>query len=159
ERAFAGRAQPATANRPRREASLMRRSFGLLLMALYPLWGCTQTADSPPEAAEAKTVVVPITVAPVPGRPSMRLVNLVGPLYGNEEVTLSSQVEGQIKSLQVDLGDHVEAGQVLAQIDDDQWRARLREAEATLAKAQADETRGRQLAAARIISTQEYETM
>src|SRR5262249_5617167 len=57
------------------------------------------------------------------------------------------------------LGDHVEAGQVVAQIDDDQWRARLREAEATLAKAQADEARGRQLVEKRVISAQEYETM
>jgi membrane fusion protein (multidrug efflux system) len=110
-------------------------------------------------AAEPTPSGLPVTVAPVSVRPSARVVNFVGTLYGNEEVMLSSQVEGQIRALTVDLGDQVVAGQVLAQIDDDQWRARLREAEAMLAKARADEARGRQLRERKIISVQEYETM
>jgi membrane fusion protein (multidrug efflux system) len=100
-----------------------------------------------------------VTVVTVTVQPSQRLVNFVGTLYGHEEVTLASQIEGQIKSLSADLGDPVDAGQVVAQIDDDQWRARLREAEAMLAKAQADEARGRQLAERHVISAQEFESM
>jgi len=122
-------------------------------------WGCSRTGNEQAVAAEAKAVVVPVTVAPVVVRPSTRVVNFVGTLYGNQEVTLSSQVEGQIRALNVDLGDQVEAGQLLAQIEDDQWRARLREVEAMLAKTQADEARGRQLAAANIISPQEYDSV
>ena len=139
----------------------MRRTslFPLVVLTAALCSGCTNSATPPAEAAEAKQVAVPVTVAPVMVRPSIRLVNFVGTLYGNEEVTLSSQVEGQIKSLSVDLGDQVAAGQVVAQIDDDQLQARLREAEATLAKARADEARGRQLLDGRVISTQEYETM
>jgi membrane fusion protein (multidrug efflux system) len=134
--------------------------FALVGLAVVALaCGCGRSANSEAVAAEAKEVVVPVTVATVAVRPSTRLVSFVGTLYGNEEVTLSSQVEGQITSLSADLGDPVEAGQVLAQIDDDQWRARLREAEATLAKARADEERGRQLLEGRIISQQEYESM
>lgn len=124
--------------------------------------GCTGNATGA-EAAEAKLTepkpAVPITVAPVLVQPSARLVNFVGTLYGNEEVTISSQVEGQIETLTADLGDQVNADQLLAKIDDAQWRARLREADANLAKAQADEARGRQLVGNNIISTQEYETM
>ncbi len=131
-----------------------------LLGVLATAWsGCERVADPEAVAAEAKAVAVPVTVARVSVRPSSRLVNFVGTLYGKEEVTLSSQVEGQINSLTVDLGDHVQAGQVLAEIDADQWRARLREAEATLAKAEADEARGRQLRESNVISPQEYETM
>jgi membrane fusion protein (multidrug efflux system) len=130
-----------------------------LLTATAAWSGCEPASNPQAVAAEAKQVVVPITAVAVTVRPSARLVNFVGTLYGNEEVTLSSQVEGQIKSLRVDLGDHVTAGQVLAEIDDDQWRARLREAEATLAKVRADETRGRQLVDGKVISPQEYESM
>jgi membrane fusion protein (multidrug efflux system) len=135
-----------------------------LLLALLTSAGCRPTVNSEAVAAEAattdpKSAAVPVTVARVTVQPSVRVVNLVGTLYGNEEVTLSSQVEGQITSLTVDLGDPVRSGQVLAQIDDDQWRARLREAEATLAKAQADEARGRQLREGNVISPQEYESM
>jgi membrane fusion protein, multidrug efflux system len=132
----------------------------LPLAATAVAWsGCAQPAHSEPAAADVKQAAVPVTVSPVVVRQAERLVNFVGTLYGNEEVTLSSQVEGQINSLHADLGDQVEAGQVVAQINDDQLRARLREAEATLAKAQADEARGRQLEAGHIISTQEYESM
>jgi len=130
-----------------------------VVSVLTLLAGCERAGNPEAIAAEAKAVAVAVTVARVSVRPSNRFVNFVGTLYGNEEVTLSSQVEGQIKAMTVDLGDQVQAGEVLAQIDDDQWRARLREAEATLAKAQADEQRGRQLRDRNVISPQEYETM
>jgi membrane fusion protein (multidrug efflux system) len=129
------------------------------LVGMLPWAGCERSDNSQAVAAEAEQTAVAVTVARVIVRPSARLVNFVGTLYGNQEVTLSSQVEGQIKSLSVDLGDQVVAGELLAQIDDDQWRARLREAEATLAKAKADEDRGRQLLGGSIISPQEYESM
>lgn len=107
--------------------------------------------------AEAKPAAVPVAVAPVVVQPSARLVNLVGTLFGDEQMTISSQVEGQIETLGADLGDEVRAGQLLAQVDDAQWDARLREAEANLAKARSDEERGRQLQATKVISAQEYE--
>lgn len=124
------------------------------------LWsGCGRPLDPEADAAEVEAVVVPVTVAPVVVRPSVRAVNFVGTLHGNQDVTLSSQVEGQMKLLNADLGDHVTEGQVLAQIDEDQLRARLQETEAMLAKAQTDEARGRQLVANKVISPQEYESM
>jgi len=133
-----------------------------ILFAAIALYAAGEAASSPASvafAAGATSGALPITAATVRVQPSVRMVNFVGTLYGNEDVTLSSQVEGQIKSLSADLGDHVEAGQALAQIEDDQWRARLREAEATLAKARADEARGRQLVDRKVISPQEYESM
>jgi membrane fusion protein (multidrug efflux system) len=115
------------------------------------------TADST-TAAKAEGPI-PITAVSARVRPSERVVSFVGTLYGNEEVTLSSQTEGQIEAITADLGDHVDKDQVLANIEDAQLRARLREAEAHLAKARADEQRGRQLAANKVISEVEYETM
>jgi len=139
----------------------VRRLWAVVALVTAAAAGCGRSSAPQNEAvaAEAKQVVVPVTVARVRVQPSARLVNFVGTLYGNQEVTLASQVEGQIKSLSVDLGDQVATGQVLAQIDDDQWRARLREADATLAKARADEARGRQLIDGKVISAQEYESM
>jgi membrane fusion protein (multidrug efflux system) len=133
----------------------------LLLVGLLWNGGCARRNDGEPAApaAAGAALAVPITVAPVTIRPSERVVSFVGTLYGNEEVTLSSQMEGQINAMAADLGDHVEATQVLAEINDDQLRARLREVEATLAKARADEARGRQLAERNVISPQEYESM
>jgi RND family efflux transporter MFP subunit len=109
--------------------------------------------------AEVEARAIPVTVAPVTVRPSERAVRFVGTLFGHEEVILSSQVEGQIESIEGDLGDAVQAGQVLAKIEDDQLRARLREVEAMLDRVRADESRGRQLMTQRVISPQEYESM
>jgi len=134
------------------------RIAAVMLLALSASCARHNETTAPAESA-ATSHTIPVTVAPVTLRPSERLVSFVGTLYGHEEVTLSSQVEGQIKTISGDLGDHIEADQVLAETEDDQLRARLREVEATLAKAHADEARGRQLVEQKVISPQEYEAM
>ena len=130
-----------------------------LALAAAALAGCANTsADSKAGGGESDGPI-PITAAPASIRPSEKVVSFVGTLFGNEEVTLSSQIEGQLQAISADLGDHVEKDQLLAKIEDAQLRARLREAEAHLAKARADEQRGKQLAGSKVISDQEYETM
>jgi len=129
------------------------------LLASLAIGGCRDAASTEAVAAETEESAVPVTVATVVTRPAARVVNFVGTLYGHEEVTLSSQVEGQIEALEADLGDHVVAGQVLAKIEDAQLRARLREAEAMLSKARADEARAQKLSDKDVISAQEFESL
>ena len=54
------------------------------------------------------------------------------------EVEVGSRVSGVLQSLHVDLGDEVEAGQLLAVLDPTEFRARVNEAEAGVASAQAE---------------------
>lgn len=136
--------------------------IGIAVCALALAAGCSKQGDAQAVAATATVAgsdAVPITVATVSVRPTRRLLKFVGTLFGNEQVTLSSQVEGQITVLHADLGDQVAADQVLVAIDDDAARAQLREVEARLVKARADEARGRELLRTQIISPQEYEAM
>ncbi len=132
------------------------------MLALLSLNACSK-ASSPEGTAAAATATpveaLQITVAPVALRPTKRLLKFVGTLFGNEEVKLSSQVEGQVEKITVDLGDRVKADQLLLEVDDTSARAQLREAEARLAKAVADEARGRELLKGNVISPQEHETM
>lgn len=132
-----------------------------LAMALLALVACGKSSPQQGLAAATPTVPEPlqITVAPVSLRPTKRLLKFVGTLFGNQEVKLSSQVEGQIEKITVDLGDRVAAEQVLVEVDDTSARAQLREVEARLAKARADEQRGRELLKGNVISPQEHETM
>lgn len=136
------------------------RALPFLTIVLV-LSACSRSSDGKiekkPEVKEPAAVMV--TVAPVTLRPTRRILKFVGTLFGNEEVTVSSQVEGQIRSIHVDLGDAVAKDEPLLEIDDANLRARLREIEATLAKARADEARGRELVANNVISKQEYEAM
>lgn len=140
-------------------AALVSAAIGCVWLTLI---GCAPTADSRTASAQASpatSVPVSVSVAPVTVRSAARQLKFVGSLYGSEEVTLSSQIEGQIREVRADLGDRVEVGQVLAEIERDQLEARLRVAEARLAKSRADEARGRELVARKVISPQEYETM
>lgn len=134
-----------------------------LLSSLVSCNGCLRHSEgsgvAARNAAPAAIEPVEVSAARVTTRPMKRVLKFVGTLYGSEEVTLSSQVEGQIRALRADLGDRIHEGQELAAIDDSHLRARLREVEATLAKARADEARGRELASSKVISPHEYEAM
>jgi RND family efflux transporter MFP subunit len=108
------------------------RLFALLFLAL-PLYGCnpdsSASKETKPEKAET---AVPVTVTPVRAQKVARSVEFVGTLYANEEVTVSSEVEGRIATLAVDLGDRVARGQTLAKIDDAEFRFAIRQTESNL---------------------------
>lgn len=58
-----------------------------------------------------------------------------------QEVSLRSQVEGQVRSLIVDVGDAVKQGQVVAQLDDTLLQTALKQAEAELASLKSEVAR------------------
>jgi len=56
----------------------------------------------------------------------------------SEEVRVSSELSGRLKAVNVEEGDRVRRGQVLAEIQNDEYQARVREAEAELAERDAE---------------------
>jgi len=84
-------------------------------------------------------------------------VSVVGTLTANQQADVASEVEGQVVRVEADLGDRVAKDQVLARVRGDVIEAKLREAEASLDKATADEARAKPLRAQGIISPQEYD--
>ena len=56
----------------------------------------------------------------------------------SEEVRVGSELSGRLMVVNVEEGDRVERGQVLAQIQNDDYRARVWEEEATLAEREAE---------------------
>jgi len=67
-------------------------------------------------------------------------IQYVGTTFPVGEVSLRSQVEGQILDLNVDVGDLVEKGQILARIDNSLNKASVLEAEAELAALRSEVT-------------------
>jgi RND family efflux transporter MFP subunit len=69
-----------------------------------------------------------------------RFVTLPGSLRANQQVTLHAKVAGYLKSIKVDKGDAVKAGQLLAELDLPELSAERGkyDAEVRLAKAEAD---------------------
>src|SRR5277367_1329125 len=104
-------------------------------------------ADNPPAARAPRTAaaIVVVTVAVIVG---LSLWYLVQPqpllVQGEADATridIAARVDGRVAKRPVERGDNVTAGAVLVEIDNPQLLAKLREAQAANAVAQADLTR------------------
>ncbi len=102
----------------------------------------------------------------------MREVGLYyGSLTAAQKFSVASRVGGQLEKLLVDIGDQVESGQLLARLDDEEYRlardraahnvqlaeAQHAEAEANLRLARSDMSRQSSLADKRIVSQSDFE--
>src|SRR5436190_14855366 len=64
-------------------------------------------------------------------------ISATGTLSATATVDVGTQVSGTLKTVEVDFNDHVKAGQVIARIDPSTLQARVDQAAASLASAQA----------------------
>jgi RND family efflux transporter MFP subunit len=97
--------------------------------------GCGKSGEAATKEAEKAKVAprtVTVTVAPIEVRPVKRTISVVGTLHGLETVQLSSKVSGRIEKVNVDIGDRVAPGSVLAEIDQTDYRLAVDEAQRAL---------------------------
>ncbi|HTM08792.1 MAG TPA: efflux RND transporter periplasmic adaptor subunit [Verrucomicrobiae bacterium] len=107
-------------------------SVGAALLFALAVAGCGRdTAASKQNQPQAEAPLA-VTVTPVRTQKVTRTVDFVGTLFANEEVTVSSELDGKIASLAVDLGDRVAQGQTLAKIDDAEFRYAIKQTESNL---------------------------
>src|SRR5262249_56640402 len=114
--------------------ALMKVLFLLSVCMLTLVPACSGPDSENAHGAEAATAPAPFPVdaARVETRELQRSVEAVGSLDPNEEVTVSNQVEGTIEKLFVDLGDAVQAGQLIAQLDTRELELNVHQQEAAL---------------------------
>jgi len=96
-----------------------------ILLAVYLFRAHTQAAAA---AVAPRTSARNSSLIAAPGRVEAE----------SEEVRVSSQLSGRLKRVNVEEGDQVKRGQVLAELDNDEYRARVAEAEAELAQREAE---------------------
>src|SRR6266481_177032 len=144
---------------------MRRRTVVILLLfvvggALASFYGLSRTNNKPPTQRER-------IVHPEP-RKIGAVVNATGVvrLRVGSEVRVGSQLSGIVKKLNVTVGSHVEAGGVIAQIDDRTIQARLADGEAqveldrtSMERARVSYERARVLAAKRVVAAQEEEDL
>ena len=122
------------------------------LLALLLLAGCRgeKTSSAPPQRARAENPqTITVTAAPVAARTVQRTVETSGSLLAWQEVVLNTAVAGTVKRLLVDLGDRVEAGRVVAELDQHEFLLAVQQAQAALTAAMRQVERARaQVAAA-----------
>ena len=66
-----------------------------------------------------------------------QMVTVTGTLAAYDQATVSAKVPGRMKSISVDLGSVVRQGEIIAQIEQQDYQLRLQQAEAALAQARA----------------------
>lgn len=90
-------------------------------------------------ATSATAAVRLITVAAQPATADAApVLTATGKIVSDHQVEVATKVSGQVVALHFEQGDHVQQGQLLAEIDDEGPRARRDEAAARLARARAD---------------------
>jgi RND family efflux transporter MFP subunit len=112
--------------------------FLLMLLALgtlacksdYPASGKSANSDSRSQPRRVKTVKV--TEMPIG-----ETVTVNGTLAAYERTTISVKVPGRLQTISIDLGSVVHKGQVIAQLEQQDYKLRVQQAEAGLAQARA----------------------
>jgi RND family efflux transporter MFP subunit len=91
-------------------------TLGLLGIAIASSAGC-RGGNATPVKADTGRKTIPVTVAPVASSPVVRTVEMVGTLKGWEEVIVGAKRTGRVVRILHDMGDHVEPGEPLVELD------------------------------------------
>lgn len=101
------------------------------------LTGCSGPYSGPSVAAKVAEKPAAVRVAPVSARIIPEIVTATGELFAEDQATISAKVPGRILRLSVDLGSQVEQGQVIAELERDDYEFRVRQSEALLEQTRA----------------------
>lgn len=132
---------------------MFRIAVIILLPALFSLAGCGESSS--PSIAESTTALVPgvpvVTAHPQALAPTT-MVRATGRLEAVDELQLSFKTGGVVALVNVDIGDPVRAGQVLARLDSTEVDADVKRAEEAYQKAVRDRERADRLHAQGLVS-------
>lgn len=135
----------------------MRRLLVATTLATVALLGaCARqpAPDTAPARAAAPVRTVPAELADV--HPAVRAVGILAP---RDEVRLSFKVGGVVERVNVDAGDHVRAGQVLAVLQGTEVNAAVTQAAEAVEKSRRDLERARQLRVDEVATQEQVEDL
>src|SRR5579863_2716112 len=112
---------------------LVGRGFGCAVILLVMLAGCGKSKSEAPEA-EAPT---PVEVDDVTRGPIDLIVNADAVLYPVNQANVTSKISAPVRRVLVNRGDHVKAGQLLAELESRDLSASAEESKNQLDQAQA----------------------
>ena len=106
----------------------------LVGFALYRGWALTQKKAAP---QRTKRGDIPVQVSPVVMKPLVYSISMTGDIAPLMQVDLFPKVSGYLERIYVHIGDRINQGQVIAQIDPTDYLNKMREIEAKVAQARA----------------------
>lgn len=132
----------------------MKRTFPILIVTVLALAGC----GSGEEAATGQDAA-PVRTATVETAPAVESLRAVGVIAPADEVRLSFKTGGVIRSIAVQQGERVRAGQLLATLADVEVAAAVAQARAVADQAARDLERGRALLADEVATREQIEDL
>lgn len=130
----------------------------ILLPALFLLHGCG-TGRSQTPSASAATAAVPVAVAAVRLAPIAASYAGTAALEADHETDVVAKTGGVLLRIDIEEGDTVRAGQVLAELDGAQARLAVDEADATLKKLRSNFARSQELYQRKLLSQKDYDQL
>ena len=133
-----------------------RLLFLLLLMALV-LSGCQSQQDQSEQSEDEEVATIPVEAEALERGSIAAFYSATGTLEADREARVVPRLAGQIVSIEVEEGDFVERGQVLARVDADRLRIEKQQADADLSRMRQDYERHQEMHARNLISTEVFE--
>jgi RND family efflux transporter MFP subunit len=107
-------------------------SLALVATLAAAVSGCSRSDTAEAGASDGQPKKV--NVVPVQRESVRRAVDVVGTLTAVDQVTVSSEADGTVRAILADLGDRVQAGQVLVRLDNERQQYSYQEQQAVLAR-------------------------
>lgn len=101
-------------------------------LVVLPLIACSKGPAAQVRSREEPAL--PVKVVAVKQETIQRVIDVVGTLAAEQEVTVSSEAEGTVSRVHADLGDRVRAGDVLVELDREKAQYSLDQQRAALAR-------------------------
>jgi RND family efflux transporter MFP subunit len=101
------------------------------------LTGCSGPYSSPSVVAKNPDRPIPVRASAIRLETIPETVSATGELFAEDQATIGVKVAGRIAKLYVDLGSRVEAGQVIAELEKEDYEFRVRQAEALVEQTRA----------------------
>lgn len=118
---------------------------------------CGSESQSKNVSDKDSTSAIPVEVASVQKGDISAYFSSTATLEAEEEAMVVAKVQGIVENLRVEEGDFVKAGDVLAQLEDEQLQLEAQRAKATMDRLQNELNRKEELYKKNLISAQEFE--
>ncbi len=128
----------------------------LLVFLLIGLQACGNSDNQTDDTTE-NTVLIPVEAGLVNRGDISAFYANTATLEAEQEATVVSKVRGIIKELYVEEGDKVQAGQIIAKIDDEQYQLEVNNARATLNRLENNFNRSKELFDRKLVAAETFQ--
>lgn len=121
-------------------SAILTRPWIVILMTsglLIPATGCKSSSGGGLKAPSAPTEARPVKTTVASEIPMDRTISVTGTLAAYDQAMVGAKVPGRVRSITVDLGSVVKQGQLIAELDSQDYQLQLKQAEASLSQARA----------------------